>query len=172
MRSVKNSLKLNVKPTDHEIEKMRQRTGSFMKSHGVSDCAVHAQFRIIRELIKIGIKYGNFLFADIELTVNVQVDKNTIMAEINSPIKESNFERFKELDKIIQFIRGYHDPFEAFMITQKKASINYPQGDSNALELSKLAYEEKVILDFFISEDNILQISATRRLEGNNCNAM
>jgi hypothetical protein len=172
MRSVKNSLELNVKPTDHDIEKMRQRTGSFMKSHGVSDGGVHSQFRIIRELIKIGIKYGNFLYADIKLTVNVQVDKNTITVEIHTPINESNFERFKELDKIIQLIRGYHDPFEAFMIKQKKASRNSPQGDSSALELSKLAYEEKVILDFFISEDNILQISAIRRLEGNSCNAM
>jgi hypothetical protein len=169
---VKNSIKLNVKPMGQEMEKMRQKTGSFMKSHGISDDAVHAQFRLIRELIKTATKYGNFSPADTEIMVNVQVDENTITVEINNPINEADFERLKELDKTIQFIRGYQDPFEAFMKTQKKASIYPPHGHSNALDLSRIAYEENAILDFFVNEDNILQLSAIRRLEGNSCNAM
>ena len=154
------------------MEKMRQRTGSFMKSHGISDDAVHAQFRIIGELIKTAKEYGNFSPADTELTVNVQVDENAITVEIINPINEASLERLEELDKIIQFIRGYQDPFEAFMITQNETSINSPQGDSNALDLSRIAYEENAILDFFVNEDNILHLSAIRRLEGNSCNAM
>jgi len=164
---VKNSIKLIVKPTGQETEKIGQRTYSFMKSHGISDETVHAQIRIIRELIKTGTKYGNFSRADTELIINVQVDKNTITVQINNPISEANFERLKELDKAIQFIQGYQDPFEAFMKTQKEASINSPHGHSNALDLSRIAYEEKAILDFFVNEDNILQLSAIKRLEGN-----
>ena len=171
MRSVKNSIKLNVKPIDQEMGKIRQRTGSFMKWHGISDDTVQAQFRIIKELIKTGIKYGNFPPADTEIIVKVQVNENTITVEIRNPINETGFERLKELDKTIQFIRGYQDPFEAFMIKQKEASIHSLHGDSNALDLSRIAYEEKAILDFFVSEDNILQLSAVRRLEGNSCNA-
>ena len=154
------------------MEKMRQRTGSFMKSHGISDDAVHSQFRIIRELIKTGTKYGNFSPANTEIRVKIQVDKNTITAEINNPVNEADFERLKELDKTIQFIRGYQDPFEAFIKTQKKASIYSPHGHSNALDLSRIAYEEKAILDFFVNEESILQLSAIRRFEGNNCNPM
>jgi hypothetical protein len=155
-----------------EMEKMRQITGSFMKSHGISEDAVQAQFRIIKELIKTGTTYGNFSAADTEIMLNVQVDENTITVEISNPINEADFERLKELDKTIQFIRGYQDPFEAFMKTQKEASINSPHGHSNALDLSRIAYEEQAILDFFVNEENILQLSAIRRFEGNNYNPM
>jgi len=143
-----------------------------MRSQGISNDAVYAQFRIIRELIKTGTKFGNCSPKDTAIMVTVQVDGNTITIEINNPINEADFERLKELDKIIQFIRGYQDPFEAFMIAQKEASITFPHGHSIALDLSRIAYEEKAILDFFVNEDNILQLSAIRILEGNSCNAM
>jgi hypothetical protein len=169
---VKNSIKLKVKPIGHVMEQIRQRTRSFMKSHGISDDAVQAQFRIIRELIKTGTKYGNFSPADVEIMVNVQVDENSITVEILNPINEASIEQLRELDKTIQFIRGYQDPFEAFMIIQKEASINSPLGHSNALDLSRIAYEEKAIIDFFVNEDNYLQISAIRKLKENNCNAV
>lgn len=143
-----------------------------MRSQGISNDAVHAQFRIIRELIKTGIKYGNFSPTETAIMVGVQVVGNSIMVEITNPINEAGFERLKELDKTIQFIRGYQDPFEAFMIIQKEVSIYSPHGHSSALDLSRIAYEEKAILDFFVNQDNILQLSAIRILEGNSCNAM
>ena len=154
------------------MEKIRQRTGSFLKSHGISEDIVHAQFRVIRELIKTGIKYGAFLQADTDIKINIQVDENTITIETKNPINETGFERLKELEQTIQFIRGYQDPFEAFMIARKKASINSPHGHSNALDLSRIAYEEKALLDFFVNENNILQLSAISRLDANRCNVM
>jgi hypothetical protein len=89
-----------------------------------------------------------------------------------NPINEAGFERLKELDITIQFIRGYQDPFEAFMITQKEASPNPPFGHSNALDLSRIAYEEMAIIDFFVNEDNYLQLSAIRKSKENNSNVM
>ena len=149
------------------MEKIRRRTGNFMKSQGISDDGIHAQFRIIRELIKTGTKYGSFSSADPEIMVSVQVDENIITVEIMNPINEAGFERLKELDQTIQFIRGYQDPFEAFMRTQIETSIKSPLDHSIALDLSKIAYEEKAILDFFVNEDNYLQLSAIRKLKGN-----
>ena len=154
------------------MEKIRQRTSSFLKSHGISEDIVHAQFRVIRELIKTGMKYGEFLPADTDIMINIQVDENTITIETKNPINETGFERLKELEQTIQFIRGYQDPFEAFMIARKEASINSPHGHSNALDLSRIAYEEKALLDFFVNENNILQLSAISRLEANSCNVM
>jgi hypothetical protein len=58
------------------------------------------------------------------------------------------------------------------MIIKQEASINSPLGHSNALDLSRIAYEEKAIIDFFVNEDNYLQISAIRKLKENNCNAL
>ena len=165
MKLVKNSIKLIVKSGDQEIEKIGQKTSIFMKSHGISDEAVNAQIRIIRELIKTGTKCCNYSPADIEILINVKVDKNTISVEINNPVSEANFEQLKELDKTIQFIRGYQDPFEAFMIKRKEASVNSQNGHSIALDLSRIAYKEQAMLDFFVNDENILQLSAIKRLE-------
>ena len=152
------------------MEKIRQRTGSFLKSHGISEDIVHAQFRVIRELIKTGIKYGNFPQADTDIKINIQVDENTITIETKNPINETAFERLKELEQTIQFIRGYQDPFEAYMLKRKEASKNSSYEVTNALGLARIAYEENAILDFFISKDNDLFLSAVSSLEADSWN--
>lgn len=149
-----------------EMEKMRQITGSFMKSHGISEDAVQAQFRIIKELIKTGTTYGNFSAADTEIMLNVQVDENTIAVEISNPINEADFERLKELDKTIQFIRGYQDPYEAYSRRLSDVAATPFNTEVNDLDLVKVAYEGGAILDFFVNEDNFLNLSAVGSLEG------
>jgi hypothetical protein len=167
---VKNSINLNLDPIDQNIEKLRKKIGTFLKSHDISDEAIHSQFKVIRGLIKTGIKYSNFSPADNKIMVTVEVEENIITAVINNPINETGFDRLKELEQTIQFIQGYQDPFEALTIAQKEAFIYSSHKHSNALDLSRIAYEENVILDFFVNENNVLQLSAIKRIDEYCCN--
>lgn len=167
---MKNSIKLNLEPIDQNIGKLRQKIGIFLKSHDISDDVIHSQFRVISELIKTGIKYSSFSPADTKIMVTVQVEGNIITAEIYTPINETGFDRLKELEQTIQFIRGYQDPFEAFTIAQKEAFIYSSHKHSNALDLSRVTYEENVFLDFFVNENNVLQLSAIKRFDEYCCN--
>ena len=170
VRLVKTSIELSIKPVSSEIDNVGQRTCKLMKSCGVSDETVHGQIMLLRELIKTGKKYGGCPSSESEITVNVQLEKNTITLEVNKPINEEGFEELKEFDKAIQFFRGYQDPLEALTIKSKASFINSNRSHSNELDLFRIACKGNAVLDFFVSEDNILKISSTKKLEGNFCN--
>ena len=58
--AIKKSIKFNFKPDIEDVEKLEKKTSNFLKFHGFSDDAAREQCMILRELIKIGIKYGKF----------------------------------------------------------------------------------------------------------------
>jgi len=164
MGTMENSIKLNFEPDGGDIELAGQKSGSFLKSHGLSDDAVQIQIMLLKELIKNGMKYGKFTPSENELSINIQVVDNSITIEVMNPVDVTCRDRLEELDKTIQFIRGYQDPLEAYLLMKKKASNHAPCCDTNGLNLIKIAYEGKAILDFFINENNILNQSAVRCL--------
>ena len=97
-----------------------------MKSHGIPDEAVHSQLRIINKLIVTVTKICNLSLVGTEISVNLLVDGNTTQVEIENPVNETGIDQLKDLDRIIQFIRGYQYPIEAFIISQKQTSLNFP----------------------------------------------
>ena len=141
------------------------RGSSFLKSHGFSDDAVHVPVMVLRELIKNSIKYGKFAPAAYEIAVRLQVDKNTYTIEVLNSVDKTCSDRLKELDKTIQFIRGYQDPYEAYSIRLAEVAAPSFNAEANDLGLVKLAYEGGAILDFFVSEDNFLNLSAVGSLD-------
>ena len=58
--AIKKSIKFNLKPDIEDVEKLEKKTSNFFKFHGFSDDTAREQCMILRELIKIGIKYGRF----------------------------------------------------------------------------------------------------------------
>ena len=164
------SIKLNLKPNDREINKAGQKSINFLKSHGCSDETVNAQVMILKELIKNGIKNGKFTPSKNDITVQLNIAKDSITVEVKNPVDETCLDRLKKLDKTIQFIRGYQDPFEAYMLMRKQTSLMTSCSEANGLGLARIAYERKAMVDFFVSEDKFLILSAIRRLEANDCN--
>jgi hypothetical protein len=158
------SIRLNLKPVDREIEKARLKIGNFLKSHGFSDETVNTQAMITRELINSGIKCGRSTSSEDEITLNIFIDENTITFEVKNPVDDSCFDRIKELDKTIQFIRGYQDPFEPYLIKKREIDENPPTNHGNGLGLARVAYEGGAILDFFVDEDNVMSLYAIRNL--------
>lgn len=84
--------------------------------------------------------------------------------EVSKPVNESSYSRLNELDKTIQWISGYQDPFEPYTIKLSEVSAHSPNRKTNGFELARIAYEAGAILDFYVSEDNILNLSAVRNL--------
>jgi hypothetical protein len=138
-----------------------KKVSNFFKLHGFSDDTVCEQSMILRELIKNGIKYGKFTPSKKNISTHTYPE-NTITVEVKNPLGETCYDQLKELDKTIQFIRGYQDPLEAYMVKQKEARNQSSGCEANGLGLAKVAYEGKAIFDFFISEDNILNQSTAR----------
>ena len=162
---MEKSIRLNFKPIGGVIGKTGIKINNFLKSHGFSDEAVNTQNMIIRELINSGIKYGRLTSSDNEIIVNIFIAENTITFEVKNLVDDTCFDRIKELDKTIQFIRGYQDPFEPYLIKQREAAENPSTANRNGLGLARVAYEGGAILDFFVGEDNYMNLFAVRNLD-------
>jgi hypothetical protein len=162
-----NSITFNLSPDGRGIETAGQKGSRFFKTKGFSKEAVDIQMMILKELINSGLKYGTSRTKRDDLAVNISIEENTITFEVKNSVDETCCDRLKELDKTIQFIRGYQDPFEAYTLKQKGKILDTSGNEPDGLGLARIAYEGNAILDFFVSEDNILNLYAVRNLD--NC---
>ena len=69
------------------------------------------------------------------------------------------------MDKTIQWIRGYQDPFEAYIERIKEVSKKPLHDMESGIGLVRIAYEGNALLDFFVAENNMLNVSVVSNLE-------
>jgi len=87
-----------------------------------------------------------------------------VTIEVNNPVDESTSHDLRRLDRTIQWIRGYQDSFEAYIERMKEISKKPLKDEESGLGLVRIAYEGKAILDFFVRDDNMLNVSAVTRI--------
>jgi len=166
---MKNSLKFSVKPKWNEIEQIRQKASGFLKSLGLSTDAVLSHTMVISELIENGIKYGNFKLPKDKVEVEIHRNRNIITVEVINPVDQFNdatHDHLVKLDKTIQWIRGYQDPFEAYVEKLKEVSRRPLTDEESGLGLVRIAYEGQAILDFFVGEEGSINVSAVSNFQG------
>lgn len=157
---MQKSLKIDLRPDTYMIGKVKRKTVEFLKSQDFSDDVIRSQMDIIQELFRNAIKCSQFTKSENKMTIKVFVDTDTITVELKNPVDDSSNRHLKELDETIQWIRGYQDPFEAYMIKMHECHAGSQCPDICGLDLARIAYEGNALLDFFVSEENILNISA------------
>ena len=117
---------------------------------------------VFSELIENGIKYGKFLAED-NIEAHIKIDDQLITIEVINPIDINDRLHLRELDKMIQWIRGYQDPFEAYIEKLKKIAKMPITDKTSGLGLVRIAYEGGAILDFFINEYSRMNVSAVMK---------
>lgn len=159
---MKKSLRIDVIPDSYMIRKVNKKTVDFLKAQNLSDDVIRTQMDIIQELFRNAIKCSKFKPSENKMTIKVRVDTDSITVELKNPVDDSASQQLKELDETIQWIRGYQDPFEAYMIKMHECHAGSQRPEIYGLGLARIAYERNALLDFFVSEDNILNIWAIR----------
>ena len=162
------SIQFSLKRSDFEIETVREKGRKFLKSHGFSDNTVQTQMTILQQLINSGRKFDNLVASKDEMTVLLLIEENAIIVEVSKPINESSFSQLDALDKTIQSTRtwGYQEPFKPCAIDDRQPSRNSQDFEAEGFDLARIVYEEGAVLDFYVSEDKILNLSAVRNLDG------
>ena len=163
---MKKSLRFNIKPNANEIEMAGKKSVKFLKSHGLSEKTIEAQTLILNELIEKGKIFTNSRITENEMTIHLYIEEKKITVVLRKSVDESAHRRLAVLDKTIQWIRGYNDPFEPYMIKHREASDDSLTGCDDGFGLAKIAYETGAILDFYVDEENILNFLAVRSLNG------
>ena len=151
---------LTLKPQWDKIENARNVGDQFLTQSGISADKVQAVTMVISELIENAVKYGCYSLSEDKIVAKIRLDERMITVEVLHPVEKGNYRHLKELDRSIQWIRGFQNPFEAYIERVQEVSKKPLDDDESGLGLARIAYEGQSILDFFLTEDNQLSVSA------------
>jgi len=114
------------------------------------------------ELVENAVKYSSLLEEDENNTVHFSLrgDRDEVVVEVTNTIRDDMRDNIKQLDETIQWIRGYQNPWEAYIERLQEVSRSAVIEDSR-MGMVRMAYEAGAILDFYLDEDNKLSVSAT-----------
>ena len=156
-------LNLSVEPIWEEIDRVREASTDFLMENGCEPEVIDAVTMVACELTENAAKYGAFVERKtIEVMVSAGVD--TIIVEVKNPVAPGNSDDLVRLDEIIQWIRGFQDPFEAYMERLKEVSVQSLESEESGLGLVRIAYEGQAILDFYVNEEDVLAVSAVHQI--------
>jgi hypothetical protein len=156
---MQNNLTLTMKPDWDKIEGIRQSSGEFLKSNKLANNIVEAITMVVSELVENAIKYGSY-HGDETVSISLSIDKKIIIIEVTNPIDESAIPYLRHLDETIQWIRGYQDPFESYIIKLRQISSKPFNDMESGLGLVRISFEGRSILDFYVNENKMLNVSA------------
>jgi len=160
MKNSQNSMKITLRPEWDEIEPLRLKAHEFFASHRLPEDTIHSLVMVIGELLENSVKYGSYKATDSHIHLKIGITNRIITIEVANPVDDNNLEDLKRLDRMIQWVRGYQDPFEAYIERLKEVAKKPLNDQESGLGIVRIAYEGDVILDFFVSEDNLLTVSA------------
>lgn len=157
---MESSMTLILKPDWEELERVRDKGTEFFRCQGLESEKADALVMVISELAENSIKYGHFTPAGKHVVIDTHVDGRNVTVEVRNPVDEEAYHHLRRLDRMIQWIRGYQDSFEAYVERLKEVSKKPLTDNESGLGLARVAYEAKAILDFYVDDDATLNVSA------------
>ncbi|AXR61152.1 ATP-binding protein [Leptospira mayottensis] len=154
-------LEMKLRPIWAEIERARKECRNFLEELGSSDETRDALCMIASEILENAIKYGHFTSESQEFTFKLESGKDGMLVQAWSPLPSAGIiENLRRLDSIIQWIRSFQSPFQAYLERLKLVAGQPLEDNESGLGLIRIAYEGEAILDFYVNEDDILYVSA------------
>ena len=159
-----NTMKTEIAPEWDELERIRLDAGDFLEKNGLAEQVSDATVMVLSELLENSVKYGSFTHKSDKVSIRLDLSGDQITVEITNPIAESSLPDLEKLDKTIQWVRGFQDPFEAYVKRLREISKKSLDDKESGLGIVRIAYEGKVALDFFVTEKDLLTVSAVRNI--------
>ncbi len=155
------TLQLSLKPAWEEIDALGGRCMDFLRAEGLDADAQNALSMVACELAENATKYGHFSGVKEAVRVSLAVLPSHVTVTVSNPVTPEEAETLAVLDHTIQWIRGFHDPFQAYLERLRDVSSQSLLSTESRLGLVRIAYEGQSTLDFFVGADGVLVVSAT-----------
>jgi hypothetical protein len=155
-------LNIQLQPEWDAIHSAWDPCDRLFKSHGLNRDEAYGLCMVVRELLENAVKYGRFDGGQPPVDLSVEVGPKEVTIEVKSPVGVGS-EDLIEFDRTIQWIRGFQDSFEAYVERLKLASARAFGASKGALGLTRIAYEGRCAVDFYVDADNTLAVSAVYR---------
>lgn len=159
-------LKMELTTNWDEMGSVYDRAAQYFASSGLSEDAANTYTMVVCELVENGIKYGQAIEGEHgSVQVHVEVKNRTVTIQVTNAVGKTTRNHLPDLDRTIQWVRGYQDPFQAFVERMKEISrepVNLPK---SGLGIVRVAYEGRAALDFILGEDDRLSVLAVSRID-------
>ncbi len=155
------TLALRIDPEWEAIKAAWDPCRAMLARVGFDDDATYQLAMVSQELLENAVKHGAFRQGE-RISFEVRAGPEDVTLEVKSRVgvDDANLRRF---DRMIQWIRGFQDPFEAYVQRMKTVSTQpYSNGESG-LGLTRIAYEGRCVIDFYVDDDSTLAVSAVYR---------
>ena len=160
------SIELEIKTDWTEMSNVFESALGFFERAGFGADAVNTYTMVVCELVENGIKYAKSSNDEHPTVhVSVRISNQTVTIQVTNPINVASRPHLQNLDRTIQWVRGYQDPFEAFIERMKEISREPLELPKSGLGIVRVAVEGRAALDFFLGEDNMLSVLAVSRIE-------
>jgi len=124
-----------------EMGRVNQAVSDFLEGCDLPPEAVDKYTMVACELVENGIKCGHFNNEKDSVSVRVWISGSTILVLVTNPVSNYTQTYLSELDRTIQWVRGFQAPFEAY-IARLKAIYRKPlDDDKSGLGLVWITYE-------------------------------
>ena len=153
---------IDLAPDWDKLEGIRLDAGRFLEQHGATSVINHSMVMVLSELLENSVKYGSFSESADQVSVDLEYGRNQITVEVTNPISESSLADLDNLDRMIQWVRGFQDPFEAYVKRLREISKKPLDDRASGLGIVRIVYEGQVDLDFFVTNKDLLTVSAIR----------
>ena len=157
-------LRCSVLPQWDEIEVVRDKTVAFCREQGLIDEVTDAVAMVTSELLENANKYGTTTAEHPEIEVRLTCRSSSVTVEVRHDTAPGSAAHLLRLDRMIQWIRSYQDPFQAYLERLREVSTQSLEHRESCMGLVRIAYEGRSIVDFFLDEDNTLTVSAVHPL--------
>jgi two-component sensor histidine kinase len=155
---------MTLEPRWEAVDDARRKSISFLYARGLSVDTAQALSMVVCELLENGFKYGAFASEKDRLKLEITVTDTSATIEVLNPFGDAAGEHLRRLDRTVQWIRGFQDPFEAYIEKLKEVAKKPLDDQESGLGLVRIAYEGRAILDFFVPEAGVLNVSAVAHL--------
>ncbi len=162
---IKKDFSLTISSDWMEMLRVNEQARRFFQSCNLPRETVDTFTMVACELVENGIKYGGTgNIKNAPLTLALDIDGQTITIQVSNSTSSENGYHLRELDRTLQWIRGFQDPFQAYIERLKQISKEPSNKGTSGLGIVRIAYEARAAIDFVLSEDDTLEVSAIARI--------
>ena len=159
-----STLTLHIRPLWDDIEPMRQQVLAFLLAQDMSSDTADAVAMVASELTENATKYGLAAGEEDRIEVTLSMGERSVAVEVKCRVPPREVENLRRLDRMIQWLRGFQDPFEAYVERLNQVSSEGLDSKESGLGLARIAYEGQSILDFYVDSGDVLAVSAVHQL--------
>ncbi len=157
------TLSLSVRPGRREQTLVKDDLLAFLNARAVPAARIDSYAMIVDELVTNSLKYGLFKDPEDIISVCVNVTGDTFSVSVTNPVDRRAGAYLEELDKVVQRISGFQDPFEAYLERIQENSRDAHDQETRVLGIARIGYEGRAALDFFLSGEDTLTVSASSK---------